>query len=591
MTRNTVPRRVVRWTALLLGSMPAWAALSARLDVAAPSPLSVGMPVHLSASATGGVGTVWYRFRARRTGEEYSIIRDFSPLSTLDWAAVDSEGTYQIEVAARNLDSGATSVATSLLQVQSLVAGGSPTVTPTANSLVFLYSAPPCTRGQQVKVIFQSAGIGPQGTPFKDCLGNASTNFYLAGLRPNTTYTANQILNTGGQFIQGPDVTFTTGDVPSNLYKQTNLISRVGLVSPILLGSPLLGLAPVAYDQSGAVVWYGPTGLSSLTRAEHGGEFWGFIEDATGPTHQILRKFDLTGMTLLETNAARVNEQLAALGKRQITTFHHDVRTISGGRIAALASVEQILSDVQGPGPVDIIGDMIIVMDDQLNVVWTWDAFENLDVHRAAILGETCSSGPGCPPLRLATNANDWLHGNSIQETPDGHLLYSTRHQDWVVKISYDSGYGDGHVIWKLGKDGDFSFVSNDSFPWFSHQHDANFGALDPSLLLVFDDGNTRVAQFGGGNSRGQVFQVDEVNRTVTPVLSADLGVYSLALGSAQALSDGSYHFDAGYVQEGANPADSYSFQMDSNGNLLYKANTAALLYRSFRLADMYTPE
>jgi hypothetical protein len=40
--------------------------------------------------------------------------------------------------------------------------------------------------------------------------------------------------------------------------------------------------------------------------------------------HQIVREFDLAGNTLLETNAAPVNEQLALMGKRTISGFHHD---------------------------------------------------------------------------------------------------------------------------------------------------------------------------------------------------------------------------------------------------------------------------
>ena len=67
-------------------------------------------------------------------------------------------------------------------------------------------------------------------------------------------------------------------------------------------------------------------------------------------------------MTLLETNAARVNEQLLAMGKRQITAFHHEARPLEW-RLAVLGDVEQILTDVQGPGPVDVVGDMIVVLD------------------------------------------------------------------------------------------------------------------------------------------------------------------------------------------------------------------------------------
>ncbi len=570
----------------------AFAASGMTLDLtpSVQSPAPVGTIVTFNASVSGVQGTnLWYRFRVRRAGSEYQMIRDYGPVSTLDWTASKHEGVYEMEVSARDLDSGSESSAVSIFNFQSLVQAGQPLVTPTQNSLVFLYSAPACGGGSRMRVQYQLTGGTVQYTPFQACAGGLSMNFYLAGLRAHSKYTAHHIVDTGSAFVNGPDVAFTTGDLPGNLYSDTVLISSQSAQSnPILLGAPL-GAHPVANDLDGNVLWYGPEGLTFLTRAEAGGEFWGIVEaTASDTTQQVVRKMDLVGMTLLETNAARVSEQLKALGKREITGFHHEARTIAGGRIAVLASVEQILKDVQGPGPVDVLGDMIVVLDKDLNVVWTWDTFDNLDTSRTAPLGEVCP-GAGCPAFYLAASANDWTHGNSIQETGDGNLLYSTRNQDWLIKVSYDGGYGDGHVLWKLGKDGDFQINSNDPFPWFSHQHDGNFEAGSLTTLMVFDDGNTRVANMGGGNSRGQVFELDEVNRTATPVLNTDLGVYSMAVGSAQHLRDGGFHFDAGFVMENGT-IDSYSFEVDPSGKIQYVAHQDVILYRTFRMTDMYTP-
>ena len=357
-----------------------YAAITAKIDVAPSTTGNIGTPMHFSASVIGlSPGTVTYRFRSRRLGDDYKIIRDYSPLPTLDWTPVDYDGSYQVEATARNAATGEMAVTSTTVQLQSLATDGQPLVTATAHPLVFLYSTPPCGPGQKVKIPFQAPDIAPQGTPFKTCLGG-SASFYLAGLRPDAAYTAHQVLDTGSAMVAGPDISFTTGDIPANLLKEKVLVWRQTLVSPILLTSPLLGIAPVAFDLSGAVVWYGPPGLTSITRAEAGGQFWALIQNTAGPAQQLIRKIDLVGATLLETNAGRVNEQLKALGKREITTFHHEVRTLPGGRIAALASVEQILSGVQGSaGPVDILGDMIVVFDDQLTssgpgtplIIWT----------------------------------------------------------------------------------------------------------------------------------------------------------------------------------------------------------------------------
>ncbi len=73
----------------------------------------------------------------------------------------------------------------------------------------------------------------------------------------------------------------------------------------------------------------------------------------------------------------------------------------------------------------------------------------------------------------------------------DGNLIVSLRSQDWVIKINYANGTGDGHVIWTAGADGSFTLPSGtDPLAWFSHQHDVTY--INNTTILVFDDGNTR---------------------------------------------------------------------------------------------------
>ena len=155
--------------------------------------------------------------------------------------------------------------------------------------------------------------------------------------------------------------------------------------------------ANIATDLDGNVVWYNPAkNIRYLTRAERHGYFIALIDDWQGDdTAQLLRVYDLAGNVVAETNAGRVNEQLAAMGKAPITSFHHEARMIDGGKIVVLAGAERILTDVQGPGDVDVLGDAILVLDRDLQVEWSWDAFENLDIYRKALLGEVCNTGSG----------------------------------------------------------------------------------------------------------------------------------------------------------------------------------------------------
>ncbi len=530
---------------------------------------------------------VRYRFRYRRIGRDFEMIRDYGPQSAIAWTAAEHEGGYELEAAAKNLDTGDSAGASIIYQMESRVNGASGVVNATGNPQVFLFSAPACAPGSRMRVDFRGPDGASNSTQFKRCGGGLSMNFYLAGMKAQTAYNAHSFLDTGSAFVTGSDVAFLTGPAPALAYTNTvQTPAPAGATNPVLLTSN-----GVATDLAGNLLWSMPL-VNYLTRPEPGGYFWGILEDDKQPlSAQAILKFDLVGMTVLETNAERVNEQLRTMGKRQISGFHHEARTLPDGRILALADVEQVEQDKQGPGPVDVIGDMIIVFDKNLNVLWTWDTFDWLDITRPAVLGETCAaSGSGCPPFYLASSANDWTHGNAVQQTADGQLLYSSRHQDWLIKIDYENGNGDGHVIWRLGEDGDFTCNSADPWPWFSHQHDANFESSNPNRLLVFDDGNTRFARTGIGMSRGQALDIDEDSRIVNFVLNAGLGVFSVAVGSAQLLRDGSYHFDAGYVMEPDNSIAAYSIQVNADGAITYQMKQNTLIYRSFRMTSLYAP-
>lgn len=420
-----------------------------------------------------------------------------------------------------------------------------------------------------------------QQTPDKPCRAGLTQNFYLAGLRGETEYRVRHIISAPSRSEEGPDLSFSTRAAED--FMERTVLQPPGGEAGILLESPLS--APMmATDLWGNLVWYYPHDITFVTRPDSGGRFFGIVQAEGDPSQQLVREFDLAGITLRETNAARLNEQLAALGRRRpISGFHHEALRLPDGKILVLASVEQILTNTQGPGPVNVLGDAILVLDANLQLVWAWDSFDHLSAYRAAILGERCGNG-ACPALYLDSDANDWLHSNSVQLTPDGNLLVSVRHQDWVIKIDYRNGSGTGGVLWRLGKDGDFTFLSDDPYPWFSHQHDARF--IDENTILVFDNGNTRHAEDPTANSRGQVIRIDERQRTATLLLNFDLGAYSFALGSAQKLTNDNYHFELGWT-----PGDtSISVEVDPEGNSVYGLKASLPRYRTFRMQDMYTP-
>ncbi|MEO8595444.1 MAG: aryl-sulfate sulfotransferase [Candidatus Solibacter sp.] len=513
--------------------------------------------------------------------------KDFGPDAHFEWVDPDHAGTFEIEVVSRHRTTGETSTARAKYVLLSNAVGDRPVLLETSHSLVMLYSAPPCEEGSRMKVRFQASDGAVQETPYRACNPALGMNFYLAGLRAETIYYVYHVLDDGDSFEFGPVVTAGTRSITADL-PQTTVLKPAppGSREPIVLQENVFA-SQLATDLAGRVVWYYPgPPLTFMTRPAGGGTFFGIVQDPAGdPWHQVVREFNLIGLTIQETNAGRVNEQLKNMGKRQINAFHHEALRLPDGNTAVLAGVEQILSGTQGAGPVDVLGDMVVVLDADLNVVWAWDTFDHLDTHRLATLGEQCTPN-ACPPLQLAKSANDWTHGNGIEATADGNLLVSLRNQDWVVKINYDSGEGNGDVLWRLGLGGDFKLTPSENSLWFSHQHDPRFEPLSPDRLMILDNGNFRRDADPRAASRGQVYQLDEQSKTATLAVNVDLGLYSLAVGSVEKLSNGNYWFDAGFLPD----ASGVSAETDSSGKSFYSVRTAAPVYRSYRLPDMYSP-
>jgi hypothetical protein len=300
-------------------------------------------------------------------------------------------------------------------------------------------------------------------------------------------------------------------------------------------------------------------------------------------TRNVGREIDLAGNPLRETNVDALNAQLTALGPDRIYSIHHEIRRLPNGRTVLLCLTERTV-DIKGT-PTNYAGDMIVVLDQDFQVEWVWDAFDHLDVNRGPVLGEVCGTfgGPGCFLPNLP--AVEWLHTNAVSWSPaDGNLILSARFQDWVIKIDYAGGSGDGHVVWRLGEEGDFTTDSTDPYPWFSHQHNAHY--LDDETLLLFDNGNTRCLGIQDCPSRGQAWALDEETMTATSVLNVDLGNYSGSLGGAQGLPNGNFVFTSG----AQNPPDRFgqSIEVLPNGTKTYVLEVAAPEYRSVRLSGLY---
>jgi arylsulfate sulfotransferase len=577
------------------------------------SPQPVGTTVTWTATATDtNPGPLTYQFSVGLSGV-FVIVRDYAQLSSFDFTPTQREGVYAIRVIARDAAAIETATMTVSFTVTSLVVSGQAAVTATTNPLVALFSAPLCPSGSFISAVFWQPGSGTfTRTDWKPCSAATSNNLLMAGMKINQKYNMNYQVATGTTVTSGTkNLVFQTG-TPAVTFPTTLLIvpatSQADSTEKIVLFDVLTSPGfPFATDRNLNPVWYYPRAAANPSEStlinrplvREGMLLVAAGVGASSPSQrpgQILREIDLAGNTLRETNADRIGEQIVALGGDPITSVHHDSIRLPNGNTAVIGSVEKLFPPgTQGslsPDPVDILGDMIVVLDKNWQVTWFWSQFDHLDVARAAILGETCHAPtqPGCPPVLLASVANDWTHSNSLFYDPsDGNFIMSSRHQDWVFKIDYSNGAGTKDILWRMGVGGDFTINSSDPYPWFSHQHDAAFENGGTTLMTVYDNGNTRVALFPGSNSRGQAFTVDQVNKTVTPVVNVDLGVYSFALGSAQLLSNGNYMFESGIFPFGGFPTFSQTIEISGGTTQVFNVQ-APPSYRSWLMPSLYSP-
>jgi hypothetical protein len=566
------------------------------------APQLVGERITWTASAADCGAVPVYQFSAAPHGGAFHVVRDFSPASAFAWTPMQ-EGDYDIEVTVKDgYQATETTAAVAVDAVASRVTGSQAVVTPTLNPLVALYSAPPTSAGSAF-VQFSVAGDSPswRNTDTLPVVPGKSTNFFVAGMLPNTTYEMRDVRSDG---TGSAPVLFTTGAIPSTLTFPAFTVQQPpapgsdpnqDMIFHQLSKSPSNAPNPLATDLQGRVEWYYDTSSSGLTFTSigqslvPGGDVLliGIDHDAPLPgSRNVLREIDLAGDVVRETNVAAVNAGLTAMGHDVIYSFTHDVQRLPNGQTAVIGLTERSVT-INGT-PTDYVGAMIVVLDKDFQVAWAWDSFDHLDVNRGPVLGEVLRPGSGQPTAAVPRlPAVDWLHLNAVSWSPaDQNLVLSIRQQDWVVKIDYRNGAGDGHVIWRLGQSGDFAVNSTDPNPWFSHQHDAHY--IDDHTLILFDNGNTRRASDPNAHSRGQVWAIDEQTMTATLVVNADLGSYSGALGAAERLSNGDYFFTLGINGPEPPRPPAHTIEVSPGGTRVYDLMANVPEYRSFRVRTLY---
>jgi hypothetical protein len=305
----------------------------------------------------------------------------------------------------------------------------------------------------------------------------------------------------------------------------------------------------------------------------------------------LLREVDLAGNEVWSMNGEQLNKELSAATCKgcniTIVGTHHDFVDLPNGHIVVIAS-QKMSKTVQGSAaPVDMVGDVLIDLDESHKPVWVWSAFDHpeaLDINRHPM---------GIP---------DWLHSNALLYSPtDGALLFSVRHQHWILRIDYANGKGSGAVKWRLGAQGDFKLVGGtDPQDWFYAQHGPSFvgpasaGKFD---LVVFDNGDYRPLDAKGSAtchekhscaSRVSIWGIDEETKTATIKWTVAPQLFAFFGGNAEVLANGHVEYDDATLP-GKPAAGVFEVTQDSTPIPVWGMQVGGqYAYRAFRMPSLY---
>jgi arylsulfate sulfotransferase len=563
-------------------------ATAASLIVIAPSAalLMPGQTLQFSASKSGAnISSGSWMVNSVAGGSAATGTITSTGLYTAPAAATPT--SVQITVAGASPASPSAPAQISFFNTTNFNAGA---VAGTANPLVALYTftAP---QGATVHVKFGTTtayGLTTSTQPAP--LGGGDVGIQIAGMRAATTYHMQAIIHLStGALVTDADKTFTTGTIPADVLPNITVQQPAG-TSPAS-GVEMLNLfsltptnlqTAVVTDLAGNIIWYYPNQPNSafpLKPLPNGNMLIG--------TTSELREIDLAGNTLFALPIAEVQGRLAAIGLSvpPLVSIHHDMLKLPNGHYLFLANFNETVPDQPAPGTV--LGDVIVDWDPQQGPVWTWNTFDHLSLSHA--------------PEGTA----DWTHANALVYSPDdGNLILSMRNQNWIIKINYDDGTGDGSVLWRLGPGGDFTLPAGfGPIEWNYGQHYPVF--LGPNTtgifpLMFFNNGTVRYVDAANtvcGNpgvpacySSVPVFQLNEYDKTVQVLSEINLSpAYSVCCGSAGVLANGDIEYDI--AANIATPMTSTIQEVTSaqNPQPVWQMTIKGILaYRGFRIPSLY---
>ena len=203
-----------------------------------------------------------------------------------------------------------------------------------------------------------------------------------------------------------------------------------------------------------------------------------------------------------------------------------------------------------------VIGDRIVNVDRDYSEIWSWGYFDSPDYFNTF----ECSE--------LSEYWCDWSHNNAAAMFKDENILYFNSLWLGFFKMDMNSR----EILWKFGKDGDFTMLSEHPFPWPANTHDPKFMDASRKRLLFFDNGITERFY-----SRIIEYEIDEEAMTAEITFEYD------GLNSDHAWSAGLGWGDADYLENGNilvtkglvdTPQNSSIFEVTRDGRVVWEIYT-----------------
>ena len=326
---------------------------------------------------------------------------------------------------------------------------------------------------------------------------------------------------------------------------------------------PGLQSGPMIIDGKGEPVWFAPNDRGNVTDFR--------VQQLGG--RPVLTWWQ--GRAVLGTGEGVV--QVVDSSYRPVTTIHggngyaldlHEATITPRGTLLAIVynPVRRSLRHLGGARYARVIDSVVQEIDIATGLVmFEW--------HSLGTIGLTESYGripPGADPLF------DYVHANSVTETPDGDLLVSGRDVWAAYKLDRLTGRLERRIG---GKRSDYRMTGTARFAW---QHDVHL--LPGNVLRVFDN---EAAPRVRDQSRALFLALDDTRMTATTTRAErhhPNPLRSGTQGNVQGLDDGGIF--VGWGSQG------YFTQFDGRGGVLFDARIARGqdTYRAYRFPWAGTP-